>query len=365
MGVRNKFRIGLLSVMIVSMVLSGALVRAQEAQPDARVMAQVMLRLRAAPSTESEILAILDPETALTVLGMSLDRQWLHVETPGGQIGWVFLEYVDVLIDLDTAFPDGAGYIRLPPRVVEHIQQVYVAGRMQGNRPNVFAKVGDSITESILTLNPVGDGIYSLGEYAYLQDAITFYASGETGEGENSFNRLSRAAKVGWTTYGVLDPEAGNPADCKPGEMPLLCEYRLIQPSAALILLGTNDVGGVGAGAYRENLSRIVELTEARGIIPILTTIPLRADYEARVQEFNNIVVAVADEYTIPLVDYGGAMQALGDSGLDLDGVHPSVPPRGFNGAADFSADNLYYGYVLRNLTALQMLDAVWRATAG
>ncbi|MFN8563236.1 MAG: hypothetical protein U0703_16850 [Anaerolineae bacterium] len=81
--------------------------------------------------------------------------------------------------------------------------------------------------------------------------------------------------------------------------------------------------------------------------------------------EFNQIVTEIAAEYAIPMVDYGGAMLALGDGGLDLDGVHPSVPPKGYEGAADFSADNLYYGYVVRNLTALQILDAVWRSTAS
>jgi hypothetical protein len=246
--------------------------------------------------------------------------------------------------------------------VVEHIRQIYAAGQARGNRANVFAKVGDSITASILTLNPVGDGIYNLGDYPYLQEVIDFYSSAEARDGHNSFNNQSLAAQVGWTTYGVLDPEARNPKACLEGEAPLLCEYRLIQPSVALIMFGTNDVGILAAGNYRANLDRIVELTEAQGIIPILSTIPPRVDYAARVDEFNNIVASVASAHAIPLVDYGGAMLPLGDGGLDLDGVHPSVPPKGFEGAADFRPENLYYGYVIRNLTALQMLDAVWRA---
>jgi len=56
-------------------------------------------------------------------------------------------------------------------------------------------------------------------------------------------------------------------------------------------------------------------------------------------------------------------MLPLGSDGYDLDKVHPSVPPKGYAGAADFRAPNLHYGYVIRNLTALQMLDLVWRAT--
>ena len=67
----------------------------------------------------------------------------------------------------------------------------------------------------------------------------------------------------------------------------------------------------------------------------------------------------LARRYNIPLWEFGGAMQSLPDAGLAGDGIHPSIPPRGYKGAADFRPNNLHYGYVIRNLTALQMLDAV------
>ncbi|MEO8397240.1 MAG: SGNH/GDSL hydrolase family protein, partial [Chloroflexota bacterium] len=171
------------------------------------------------------------------------------------------------------------------------------------------------------------------------------------------------AAKVGWTTYRVLNPVESDPTLCEDGESPLLCEYRILQPSVALIMFGTNDVSVLDPNNYRANLNQIVQLTEARGIIPILSTIPVRIRYEAQVVQFNQIIVDVAAQHAIPLVDYGGAMLPLGSDGFDLDKVHPSVPPKGYAGAADFRTDNLYYGYVIRNLTALQMLDLVWQAT--
>ncbi len=194
---------------------------------------------------------------------------------------------------------------------------------------------------------------------------IDFYAAGETRDRRNSFDDHSLAAQIGWTTYGVLDPNQSDPGVCQPDEPPLLCEYRVLKPSVAIIMFGTNDVGVLDSARYRANLDRITGLTEAMGIIPILSTIPLRAGYEDRSRAFNRIIIDVADQHHVPLLDYGGAMLALGRAGFDLDGVHPSVPPMGFDGAADFRAANLRYGYVIRNLTALQMLDAVWRATAG
>ncbi|MCC6805442.1 MAG: SH3 domain-containing protein [Anaerolineae bacterium] len=348
------------------MLLSVSVIYAQgEATPDARVQAGVMLRLRGAPSLDADILALLEPGTALSLVGRSLDQEWLQVVTPDDQFGWVFAEYLDVYIDLDAAFSGENGYTRLPAETIVHIRQIFADGQARGNRPDVFAKVGDSITVSILSLNPIGDGIYDLGEYGYLQSVIDFYSAAETRNHANSFTDYSLAARIGWTTYGVLDPDESDPSVCNPGEPPLLCEYRVLSPSVALIMFGTNDVGVINAEDYRVNLRRIVRLTEGNGIIPILSTIPMRDGFASRVQEFNRIVSEVASEYAIPLVDYGAAMLPLGMGGLDLDGVHPSVPPKGYKGAADFRPNNLYYGYVIRNLTSLQILDAVWRSIAA
>ena len=62
--------------------------------------------------------------------------------------------------------------------------------------------------------------------------------------------------------------------------------------------------------------------------------------------------------------NFGGAIDALENNGLS-DGIHPSSPPGNgpddFAAAADFTAENLRYGYTVRNLTALQVLNAVWR----
>jgi hypothetical protein len=43
---------------------------------------------------------------------------------------------------------------------------------------------------------------------------------------------------------------------------------------------------------------------------------------------------------------------------LSSDGVHPSYVT---SHAADFTPEYLQYGYTVRNLTALQALDEVWR----
>jgi hypothetical protein len=352
-----------ISLVLVCCLRAAPVAYSQSGQPDAEVVQSDYLNLRTAPTTASEVIGVLPPGTPLRVVSATSDRSWLQVESPAGQVGWVFAQYVVLHIDLSAAFPEGGLSLRLPDAVAAHVRQVYAAGQARGNHANVFAKVGDSITVSILYLNPIGDGLYTLGDYGYLQGVIDFYASGETRDGHNSFNETPIAARVGWTTYRVLSPDEGDAAICRSDESPLVCEYRVLRPSVALIMFGTNDVGVLDPASYRANLERIVELSEARGIIAILSTIPPREGYDARVAAFNGIVTDVARQHTLPLVDYGSAMQALGRDGLDLDHVHPSPPPKGYEGAADFRAQNLHYGYVIRNLTALQMLDAVWRVT--
>ena len=57
-------------------------------------------------------------------------------------------------------------------------------------------------------------------------------------------------------------------------------------------------------------------------------------------------------------------MIQLPNNGLEADGVHPSYPPDTigqWEAAANFVGENLQYGYNMRNLSALQVLDALWR----
>ena len=51
-------------------------------------------------------------------------------------------------------------------------------------------------------------------------------------------------------------------------------------------------------------------------------------------------------------------MENAPNEGMSKDGLHPSFPPD--SGAARFTAENLQYGYTIRNLSALQVLDVLW-----
>ena len=60
----------------------------------------------------------------------------------------------------------------------------------------------------------------------------------------------------------------------------------------------------------------------------------------------------------IPLIDYWAAMHPLNRNGIDADGIHPNIYRNaGDAQACTFTADALRYGYNMRNITALLMLD--------
>jgi hypothetical protein len=73
---------------------------------------------------------------------------------------------------------------------------------------------------------------------------------------------------------------------------------------------------------------------------------------------YNQVVVQIALDYEIPLMNLWLALEELPNHGLNSDGRHLSVP---ITSSGDLSGDNLQRGYPMRNLVTLQTLDAVWR----
>jgi hypothetical protein len=356
--------LSLLLLMVVAIAIF--ILKAQNTGPEAMVMPMdTRLRAHPVPTLDSETSFFLDPGTTLDIIGRTADQAWVQVYAEEVGEGWVLSEFIMVFIDLPPipiTTDLGAlsrGYA-LPPDVVEQLKAIYQHGQELGNRPNVFSKVGDSITESPHYLKPISRGLYNLGDFQYLQGVIDYFSS-ETARDADSFSNTSIAAGTGWSSDAVLKARFADPSLCSPGEMPLACEYRIVRPSIALIMFGTNDTGHFDAITYEYKLQQIIEYSIEQGVIPILSTIPVRLGYEEKSARFNEVVIKNTGLYHIPLWDYGATLATLPGYGLDTDGIHPSLPAGGLKGAVDFRAVNLYSGYVLRNLTALQMLDLVWQ----
>ena len=341
-----------------------------------------LLNVRATPSTNGSLIMRLPINTRFQAIGRSADNAWIQAQLRDGAIGWLAAAYVSLEIDINTLPIVGAETVAVadapPPETVtsnEPVQppppngylimgaatwQIFASGQAIGNQATVFSKVGDSITVNESMFTPIGYGQYNLGDFGYLQNTIRFFST-PTATGANSFAGISLAASSGWTTDTVLNPAFANPEYCRANESPLQCEYRLNRPAVALIMFGSNDVIAVPAEDYARNLRTITEFSITQGIIPVLSTIPPRRGFEDRTAFYNQLIREVAAQFGTPLWDYHAAMLTLPDAGLSEDGLHPSAPPNPSVNGANFTGDNLRYGYVMRNLTALQVLDTLRR----
>jgi hypothetical protein len=290
-------------------------------------------------------------------VGRTADDAWLQVVTIDDQAGWVSARYVEVTGDLALLAVTGTA-VEAPDTVIgyisgisEHARDVYLQGQAQGNREFAFSLVGDSNTDNPAFLAPFDVGNFSLGAYDYLSPTIGYFAG--------SFSRDSASAVGSFSTAKVLDPAFAD-GRCNAGESPLACEYRLQKPSVALILLGTGDqhTWQTFEGRYRQ----IIEYTLGQGIVPVLIT---KADDLESLENTapydftNNVIRTLAVEYDVPLLDLRLAVEGLPNRGCVADGFHYNTPPDGRS--AVFDDAHLQYGYTVRNLTALQVLDALRR----
>lgn len=416
------FRVLLILLILSIGMQTNTLTFAQDDGPGLLVTTTIRVNLRDGPGTDWYILGIVEAGENFRVDGRApyLDNLWVRGITAGGQIGWIYAEHINTPIDqvsslpvvwVDDPFnlpPAPANAPAAPPPAPPAQQQpeaapaepravapvdpaaqaaapaavapgetppyisgitatarsIYLNGQRLGNRANIFSKIGDSITVAPHFLSPIGRGAYQLGSYAHLQPVIDYF-SYDIARTDNSFANQSLSANNGWTTRTALDPNAANGGVCTVGEAPVACELRVVRPSVALIMLGTNDTAALDQIAFRANLSTIVQTAIDRGVIPVLSTIPPRPGADGAVGAFNQIIVETARSYDTPLWDYHSQMTALPAAGLSIDRLHPSFPPgshpQDFGAAATFTPENLNYGYTVRNLGALQVLDAIWR----
>jgi hypothetical protein len=255
-----------------------------------------------------------------------------------------------------TAGPVPASIARALPAfdttTIARVRAIRAVGLRQGNRANVFAKIGDSITEAGGFLQDIGDGYFNLAGYAWLMPTITYFNAVRFSDNRTSFSRYSVSAMGGWISSQPLD---GDP------DSPLRNELAATRPLYGIVMIGTNDLDRSTLEAYTANLTRIVTIMEESGTVPIVSTIPDRNDQAtpaARVPSFNDAIRALAAARHIPLIDYWLPMHDLPAHGIGDDGIHPSIwRNMGDPQATDFSDAAMQYGYNMRNLTALLMFD--------
>jgi hypothetical protein len=238
----------------------------------------------------------------------------------------------------------------VPSGISQQVMLIYKLGLLKGNNPNAYSKVGDCNNILPYFLGSFDQpGAYQLGEYADLQTTIDYFAG--------SYGRKSLAADPGMTAYSVLSMLWVDQKECKSSETPLTCEFRYNRPMFVILSFGTNDAKT--QIDFEKAMRRVIELSIGNGTVPILATKADNAEYD---HSLNRTIAALAYEYQLPLWNFWAAVQSLPNQGMNLnDPNHLSVGPD-LNSYFDFSGDNLKYGWTMRNLSALQMLDAVRKA---
>ena len=328
------------------------------------------LNMRTGPNQDFTSITQLAPDTGLTLEARNPEATWVLGTTLDTRFrGWVAAEYlkydsqfrvVDLAVSdeiLESTVPYESVDLTAYPVVPQSLGQarvIFAAGQARGRAENVVAKVGDCNSIEWRFLHPFGLGEYDLGAYGELAKVVEHFSA--------SLAYRTYAAHNGLTVNGALDPVWASPAVCFANESPLVCELRLHNPSMAVIMFGTNDMIVLTPNQFDYYLRQVVRTTIQAGVVPILSTFPRHLAFPDRSITFNQIVVLVAQEYDVPLINLWLALEPLPNHGIAGDGFHLSGT---MQGAGMLTEDNLRYGYTVRNLVTLQALDAIWQAVTS
>ena len=244
----------------------------------------------------------------------------------------------------DPASPDSWQNLPvIPENVSQRVRDLYKKGKSSGLNQTAFSKVGDCETFSPYFLAPFdmsGKG-YRLGNYESLAPIISTY--------QGSFERVSMAAKSGFSVASVLSPLWADTTLCKVDETPLVCEIRIHKPAVMLVMFGTNDVKTSSPAGFETNLKRLLDIALLNNVVPVLVT---KADNIEGDHSMNAIIARVAYEYDLPLFNLWRAMQDLPNAGMQPDGIHLTYAQPYLD-----LPENMLMGWPVRNLATLQMLD--------
>lgn len=239
-------------------------------------------------------------------------------------------------------------YPVVPSHATGRARAIFLDGKAKGNNPHVMAKVGDCSSEHWYFLSLFGWGRYNLGSYTNLQEVVNWFGE--------SLGTDSQATHNGFNVNAVMAPEWSNPAYCQAGESPLECEYRLNKPAVSVIMFGTSDLLVMTPYEFDFYMRDIVDQTIEAGVIPVLSTFPGNLGFWNKTLIYNQVVVRIALDYDIPLINLWLALEGLPNHGLEPDGFH-----LGEGDAGSLTAAGLQSGYGTRNLITLQTLDVLMR----
>jgi hypothetical protein len=275
------------------------------------------------------------------------------LNTPTGTATATHVPITDIPGTVQTTTPTVApqAWQSMPiiPVISDRMIKTFHTGLAAGRDPTHFSKIGDCQNIATFFLASLDNPkYYRLGsQYASLQPTIDHFAG--------SWSRQSLAVKGGLNVAAALNPLWADPKQCEAGETPVACEIRVFNPSIAIVSMEESWSGDIVA--YDLYLRKIVEYLLTQSVVPILAT---RAELPESSIDINATVARIAYDYQVPLWNLWAATNPLPSHGLTVDGFHLTQAGDFFDDAASMQA-----GWPWRNLTALQSIDAVFRAVSA
>ncbi len=342
----------------------------------APVVARERAIIRSGPGITFEQLGRVALNEDIHVLERNKLGDWMRIRVERDKQtleGWVVAGYLmlddgvtfdnvprnDTIVDADPENENSLSLSELYtapiiPEISPEMRSVYQLGQELGNEGQVVTKIGDSLSASPIYLIAMSKENPELGPYDHLAETVDYFGESTAG--------IYIASRVGLSSIAVFDPLWADPKYCEPNESPLICEYRRKRPAVALILFGPNDVRSMDTERYTEQMRRIVEVSLAYGIIPVLSTFSVDPDeqYWWPSINFNLALMSVAEEYKVPLVNLWAAARILPNYGLDRDRIH--LMHSGRENLYFRDGHPAYYGVTLQNLVAVTVLDEIRRS---
>jgi len=352
------------------------------------------LNVRSGDGTSNPAIGQIAVNTAVVIEGRNQAGDWFLIQSADNSIrGWVASRYINrqdgveitdipvvgaviapavapesapastenlpVLSGNEAVLAEQLASIPVVPTISGNAVAIYQRGIEQGRNPQHFIQIGDSNSASQAYLGLVGQGNYALGSYGYLQSTIEYFIGG----GINSFTQKQQTAQSGNLTTTIIDPIFADSRYC-PGTAPLDCELNRTSPSIAIIYLGAADRQTIDHETYYNALRTIVERSVANNVLPILTLMPTKPHpqrSELKGMEFNMIMLDIARQYDIPVINMWAAVRGLPEKGMENDLLHFTYSYTDF---LNFNGGEEQWGYTRWNLEVLKTLHQL-RVAAG
>jgi hypothetical protein len=243
--------------------------------------------------------------------------------------------YAEITYEEALRALQSAPVLHLP---LEHTRRIYARGIGRNLNSDFLLNVGDCNTENVNYLEPL-TYLDSTSESTMVNmSTVESYAA--------SFRFKGQSVNSGLNALAVMDAFWASSNSCYSGESPLACDVRTKQPFAAVVMFGANDLNVLTLEGYEIAMRDIIQFLLEREVIPILSTFTVRPDvgdmrYQTAIR-FNGVLVRLAGEYDIPLINFWLEAQRLPDRGILSDNAHLKQN-----------------GFELRNRLTVEMLEAI------